>query len=103
MTPGRLAQSAGQAAAAQPLLQAGVGACTLASCDGLHDLMRQAAEAGPQTETVTFAGWEEHTRGVASKLMAQMGWVQGRGLGAAGRQGGLAPPKVPVLATGFLT
>ena len=73
--------------------------CTNSSCH-CHPFFcattAQAAEAGPQTATVHFAGWEQHTRGVASKLMAAMGFVHGQGLGSA-RQGSLAPPKVDAL------
>lgn len=53
----------------------------------------QAAEAGPQRDTVHFASWEVHTRGVGSKLMAAMGYVDGKGLGAQ-KQGSTAPVKV---------
>jgi hypothetical protein len=45
---------------------------------------RLAAEAGPQTDTVHFADWEAHNRGIASKLLARMGFVKGSGLGRLG-------------------
>ena len=35
-------------------------------------------------------GWEEHTRGVGSRLMLAMGWHAGSGLGKAG--GGRVDP-----------
>ena len=41
------------------------------------------------TET-TSGGWEEHTRGVGSRLMLAMGWEAGAGLGRSG--GGRVDP-----------
>ena len=53
----------------------------------------QAAAAGPQTDTAHFASWEGSTRGIGSKLMAGMGYVQGQGLGTT-RPGTVAPLEV---------
>ena len=43
--------------------------------------------------------WEEHTRGMGSKLMAQMGYVFGTGLGKRS-DGRIAPVEATVLPAG---
>lgn len=46
-----------------------------------------------------LGGWEEHTRGMGSKLMAQMGYIVGTGLGKRA-DGRIEPVEATVLPAG---
>ncbi|KAK3610986.1 hypothetical protein CHS0354_015102 [Potamilus streckersoni] len=53
----------------------------------------------PKQTTAALGQWEEHTRGIGSKLMLKMGYIHGQGLGKNG-EGRAEPVPIQVLPAG---
>ncbi|XP_056405332.1 zinc finger CCCH-type with G patch domain-containing protein [Hyla sarda] len=58
-----------------------------------------SGEVGVTPSSTEFAGWEAHTRGIGSKLMARMGYELGKGLGK-NSEGRVEPVQAVVLPKG---
>ncbi|XP_030068877.1 zinc finger CCCH-type with G patch domain-containing protein isoform X2 [Microcaecilia unicolor] len=82
-------------------------ACLARHSDGIWYSARITVMEGQSTEDVdwtpvcssSFAGWEVHTRGIGSKLLAQMGYQFGKGLGK-NAEGRLEPIQAVMLPKG---
>uniref|UniRef100_A0A061SA30 G-patch domain-containing protein n=1 Tax=Tetraselmis sp. GSL018 TaxID=582737 RepID=A0A061SA30_9CHLO len=91
-------EGADSGVAEEAALHEGLGRAALALASS-RGSANAAAAVGPQTDVAHFAEWEGHTRGIASKMMAAMGYVRGRGLGADG-SGRALPLEVVQLRAG---
>nr|XP_033818960.1 zinc finger CCCH-type with G patch domain-containing protein isoform X2 [Geotrypetes seraphini] len=82
-------------------------ACLAKHSDGIWYSARITVIEGQSTEDInwnpvcssSFAGWEVHTRGIGSKLLTQMGYQFGKGLGK-NAEGRLEPVQAVVLPKG---
>ncbi|KAM9296297.1 zinc finger CCCH-type with G patch domain-containing protein [Gastrophryne carolinensis] len=66
---------------------------------GYARVMVESGGGGPGVPSSEFAGWEAHTRGIGSKLMALMGYEFGKGLGR-NSEGRIEPVQAVVLPKG---
>jgi hypothetical protein len=73
------------------------------STGGDEDMEVEGDDDGGYPHTLSvpqgFGGWEQHTKGIGSKLMEQMGYVRGTGLGRD-KSGRVEPVPVVVLPPG---
>ncbi|XP_028309735.1 zinc finger CCCH-type with G patch domain-containing protein [Gouania willdenowi] len=67
--------------------------------EGYAKVFECAAASEEQFHSVSFGGWEAHTRGIGSKLMMKMGYEYGKGLGKM-QEGRVEPVMAVVLPKG---
>ncbi|XP_041656165.1 zinc finger CCCH-type with G patch domain-containing protein-like [Cheilinus undulatus] len=66
---------------------------------GYAKVMDSAADSTDSLNSSNFGGWEAHTRGIGSKLLLQMGYEYGKGLGK-NQEGRVEPVMAVVLPKG---
>ncbi|XP_069807815.1 zinc finger CCCH-type with G patch domain-containing protein [Dendropsophus ebraccatus] len=66
---------------------------------GYAKVLLDSGEVGVTPASSDFAGWEAHTRGIGSKLMARMGYELGKGLGK-NSEGRVEPVQAVLLPKG---
>ncbi|KAF5827152.1 hypothetical protein DUNSADRAFT_1243 [Dunaliella salina] len=80
---------------AGPAQQGGAGA---GANQGAEPNSKKARKAAAEAVLNRFAGFEEHTSGIGSKLLGKMGWKSGDGLGQKAQ--GIYEPVLPKIVTG---